>query len=124
MNKEIKRYTCPCCGYMVFSEPPGSYEICPICFWEDDNIQLSDFNMAGGANKVSLLEGQKNYEKFGAVEERLIRYVRKPTNMDIKDKTWRKINEKKDIIDTLEPSGDYKLTQPEDFIKPYYWKKR
>ncbi|WP_241494482.1 CPCC family cysteine-rich protein [Pseudomonas asplenii] len=29
-------FTCPCCGYAVFEEPPGSHDICPICFWEDD----------------------------------------------------------------------------------------
>ncbi len=33
-------YPCPCCGYLVFTEPPGSYTICPICFWEDDISQL------------------------------------------------------------------------------------
>ena len=36
---EIK-YPCPGCGYLVFDEPPGSYEICPICFGEDDLAQL------------------------------------------------------------------------------------
>jgi rubrerythrin len=34
------KYPCPGCGYLVFDEPPGSYEICPICFWEDDLAQL------------------------------------------------------------------------------------
>jgi len=34
-------YPCPCCGYLVFTEPPGSFEICPICFWEDDVSQLA-----------------------------------------------------------------------------------
>ena len=31
---------CPCCGYLVFDEEPGSYSICPICYWEDDAVQL------------------------------------------------------------------------------------
>jgi anaerobic ribonucleoside-triphosphate reductase len=30
------RWPCPCCGYQVFTGPPGSYEICPVCGWEDD----------------------------------------------------------------------------------------
>ncbi|MGW2848911.1 CPCC family cysteine-rich protein, partial [Streptomyces sp. NPDC001274] len=28
------RYPCPCCGHRVLGEMPGSYEICPVCFWE------------------------------------------------------------------------------------------
>ncbi|MBE1878479.1 CPCC family cysteine-rich protein [Myceligenerans pegani] len=34
------RFPRPCCGHLVFDEPPGSYEICGSCFWEDDAIQL------------------------------------------------------------------------------------
>ncbi|NIP43329.1 MAG: hypothetical protein GWN61_14025, partial [candidate division Zixibacteria bacterium] len=33
-------YTCPCCGYRTLDDPPGSYDICGICFWEDDTVQL------------------------------------------------------------------------------------
>jgi hypothetical protein len=28
---DTTRYPCPCCGYLVLDEEPGSYEICPIC---------------------------------------------------------------------------------------------
>jgi hypothetical protein len=31
--------------------PPGSYEICPVCFWDDDLVQLRWPTYAGGANK-------------------------------------------------------------------------
>ncbi|MBA2497402.1 MAG: hypothetical protein H0V33_09975 [Acidimicrobiia bacterium] len=30
------RFPCPCCGHVVFEEEPGSDEICPVCFWQDD----------------------------------------------------------------------------------------
>ncbi|UOX88817.1 hypothetical protein MUY14_45345 [Amycolatopsis sp. FBCC-B4732] len=33
-------YPCPCCGHLAFGEPPGSYGICGVCFWEDDPVQL------------------------------------------------------------------------------------
>jgi hypothetical protein len=36
----------------------GSYDICPICGWEDDVSQLR-FPRMHGANKVSLIEGQR-----------------------------------------------------------------
>ncbi|HEY5908286.1 MAG TPA: CPCC family cysteine-rich protein, partial [Vicinamibacteria bacterium] len=44
------RYPCPCCGYLMFKESPGSHDICKICFWEDDIVQLRDPHFSGGAN--------------------------------------------------------------------------
>lgn len=29
--------TCPCCGYPLLWER-GMYEICPLCWWEDDGL--------------------------------------------------------------------------------------
>lgn len=45
------RFPCPCCGHLVFKDAPGSDEICPVCFWQDDIVQLRwpDFG-GGGAN--------------------------------------------------------------------------
>lgn len=49
------RFACPCCGYLTIAEPPtGSYEICEVCGWEDDNVQAEDPAFRGGANKNSL----------------------------------------------------------------------
>ena len=51
-------YPCPACGFLAFGEPPGSYEICSVCGWEDDHVQLRFPGMAGGANKASLFMHQ------------------------------------------------------------------
>jgi hypothetical protein len=51
-------YPCPSCGFLIFSEPPGSYEICSICGWEDDHVQLANPGLRGGANGGSLKEYQ------------------------------------------------------------------
>lgn len=56
MNEEF--FPCPSCGFLVFGEPPGSYEICDLCGWEDDHVQLANPAMGGGANKKSLFESQ------------------------------------------------------------------
>src|SRR3712207_8061939 len=49
------RVPCPCCGYRTLREPEyGSYDICPVCFWEDDSVQFSDPDYRGGANHESL----------------------------------------------------------------------
>ena len=75
----MKKFKCPCCGYYTFVErPTGTYDICKVCFWEDDPVQLDNPDMGGGANHVSLNEGRKNYLKFGVCEKEMIPHVRKP----------------------------------------------
>ncbi|MEK4967086.1 CPCC family cysteine-rich protein [Cytobacillus sp. FSL R7-0696] len=84
------KYTCPCCGYKTLDEePPGTYDICSICFWEDDGVQYSDPDYEGGANIPSLRQAQKNYVVFGGCEERYIEFVRKPNEKDVKDPNWK-----------------------------------
>ena len=84
------KYTCPCCGYKTLDEePPGTYDICSICFWEDDEVQYDDPEYGGGANIPSLRQAQKNYVLFGACEERHIKFVRKPKENDVKDPSWK-----------------------------------
>ncbi len=71
-------FVCPCCGYKTLSEEtPGSYEICGICFWEDDGVQLDDPDYEGGANHISLRTAQRNFKAFGACEQRSLKHVEK-----------------------------------------------
>lgn len=69
MDKVIKTlsnvfvFKCPVCGQYTFQSGPGSYEICPICGWEDDKAQYKDANLKGGANRFSLKEYKEQYEK-------------------------------------------------------------
>ena len=59
----VLTFKCPVCGKYTFQSGPGSYEICPVCGWEDDKAQYKDPNLKGGANKLSLKEYKKQYEK-------------------------------------------------------------
>ncbi len=71
------KYKCPCCGYYTFDKQPGgTYDICPVCFWEDDGWQLDNPDAEGGANKVSLNQARLNYMEFGACEPDRKEYVR------------------------------------------------
>lgn len=81
------KYFCSCCKYnSLTNKEQGSYEICRICFWEDDPIQYQDKNYAAGANNVSLIQAQENFEKFGACTKEAIKYTQKPTDLDLKKK--------------------------------------
>jgi methionyl-tRNA synthetase len=85
-----EKYSCLCCGYKTFIEKPeGNYDICEVCFWENDPIQLDNPNYKGGANKVSLKEGQKNFLKFGACEKEMIKNVRITNPDEERDKNWK-----------------------------------
>ncbi|QFT89034.1 hypothetical protein FIU87_10285 [Bacillus sp. THAF10] len=81
MRKNI--YFCPCCGYKTLeSKPPGTFEICEICFWEDDDLQFNNHDYAGGANESSLRQYQK-----GFLEGRFIN--RKPSENDERKPNWK-----------------------------------
>jgi len=80
--------TCACCGYQTI-KAKGDYEICPICFWEDDPVQEADPWFEGGANQPSLFQSQINFRAFGAMEQRFIDDVRPVHGRDQKDPNWR-----------------------------------
>jgi hypothetical protein len=104
-------FPCPCCGYVVFKEPPGSFDICPICYWEDDIVQLAFPDLEGGANACSLMDGQRTFARVGACEERCVDVVRSPRANEIRSVGWR----------PLEPQRDRYLhwSVPEDHVR---WK--
>ena len=74
-------YPCPCCGFVTLPER-GGYDICPVCFWEDDGQDEHDADrVRGGPNySLSLTEARRNFTRMGAVEERVLRFVRPPTD--------------------------------------------
>jgi len=70
---------CPCCGYLTICEP-ATYEICPVCFWEDDGQDDPDADeVHGGPNRdLSLTKGRDNFRRIGASHESCVPYVRPP----------------------------------------------
>lgn len=61
---------CDCCDY--FTVPKGSeYEICPICFWEQDALGTSAPDQASGANHgLTLRDARRNFIALGACSGR------------------------------------------------------
>ncbi len=59
-------------------EYTNTFQICPICYWEDDGEQFFNPDSHDGANKVSLNQAKLNYLKYGAILEKYIGKTRKP----------------------------------------------
>lgn len=88
----VEKFTCPCCGYKALDEQFG-WDICPICYWEDDPLQFDEVDLEGGANTVSLRQAQKNFVEFGSCEKNMLGCVRKPDIYDVKDENWKPLCE-------------------------------
>jgi hypothetical protein len=59
---------------------PGSFELCPICWWEDDSVQFEDQDYEGGANEPSLRQARLNFSKHGAIRPEDKMHVRPPND--------------------------------------------
>ena len=72
-------YPCPCCGFVTLDER-GKYDICSVCFWEDDGQDDHDADIVrGGPNgRLSLTEARVNFRAMGACDERCAQFVRDP----------------------------------------------
>jgi len=70
---------CPCCGNLTLGER-GGFDICPVCFWEDDGQDdpHADEVWGGPNGGLSLTEARTNYRRIGASDERALRHVRPP----------------------------------------------
>ena len=55
----MKKNPCPVCGRMILQE----YDICDVCGWENDPVQLANPTLSGGANHESLQEARKAWQK-------------------------------------------------------------
>ncbi|MEU5444565.1 CPCC family cysteine-rich protein [Streptomyces griseofuscus] len=92
---------------------------CPVCFWEDDGVQFRWPAMSGGANKVSLVEAQRNYQDFGACDEHGRRYVRPPADDEPLDPAWRPIDLARDSFEDW--SAEERAPWPDDRLVLCWW---
>lgn len=62
-GEPLGEFPCPCCRFLTLQEPPpGTYEICAMCGWEDDGVQFEDPDYVGGANGTSLNDWGREFE--------------------------------------------------------------
>ena len=61
-----KSYQCPICESFSL-DSYGSYDICPVCDWEDCIGQRHDPDMVIGANWLTLNQAKTNWKEHGVV---------------------------------------------------------
>lgn len=77
----MKKIQCPCCGYYTIDGTDEVIvDICPVCYWQYDEVGHDHPDIAvGGPNKqISLNQARENYKKFGASRKDIKLFVREP----------------------------------------------
>jgi hypothetical protein len=72
-------YRCPCCHQLTL-KARGRFEICPVCWWEDDgqDDRHADELWYGPNRSLSLTDARRNFALTGASDERRRKHVRPP----------------------------------------------
>lgn len=70
---------CPCCGCLTFSGR-GMYDICPVCFWEDEGTyhDRNPDEPSGANHGLTLTVARANYAAIGACSPSMLPHVRPP----------------------------------------------
>ena len=111
-------YPCPVCGYLTFVESPGSYDVCAVCDWEDDALQLEfATTLSGGANAPTLLDAQREFaQAAGRLASRSAGASRPPG----RDPTWRPIDLARDRFPDWGNQASERAPATDECL--YYWR--
>ncbi|MGB3496555.1 MAG: DUF6714 family protein [Elainellaceae cyanobacterium] len=83
------RYACRCCGYLTLpTHPSGTWEICPVCFWED-----APLGKGWISNQISLRQAQRSFIQVGASDQEWLGYVRSPEAAESRAPDWQTLDE-------------------------------
>lgn len=79
-----RMHPCPCCGYRTL-ESRFDYELCPVCWWEDDGAQPWEVS---GPNNQTLLEAQQEFLRDSRPFRRREGKVRAPRRREVREPGW------------------------------------
>jgi hypothetical protein len=66
---------CPCCDYFTLEER-GDWDICPVCYWEDDGSDFVGLDSPSPSNRgLTLRQGRENFQQLGACEPEMVEYA-------------------------------------------------
>ena len=80
-------YHCPCCRYPTLATR-GGYDICAVCYWEDDGQDDHDADrIRGGPNgHLSLTMAITNFALLRACEQAMVSHTRPPNIEEIRNR--------------------------------------
>lgn len=81
----MSKTQCPVCSFLTFdaNEFPGSLKVCPVCSWNDDQLQCENPLEEEGTNSMSLKQAKENYKMFKACHIEYVQKCRAPTAEEI-----------------------------------------
>ena len=78
--------------------------------------------MAGGANRVSLIDAQANFAAVRQSDPGVLPWVRPAGAQDVRDPLWRPVDLAVDTIEDPIPGRDRGTDYPDDHSDLYYWR--
>ena len=117
VNEKMTDLECPrpSCGFLTTgSEYFGSYNICPICGWEDDGVQLANPASGGGANSTSLIECQEEILNEFPIEIQ-------QHGLYNRDPKWRPLNENEKNVAKREREDRHWKNKAVLYYHEAYW---
>lgn len=95
-------HPCPCCGYKTLPGR-GDYDICPVCWWEDEGAEPWEYS---GLNGQTLVEAQQGF----LAQRRPYRLrpgkVRAPKKHEARDPDWRPLELTADLMARVERTNE------------------
>ena len=87
-------YPCPSCGYKTLPGR-GGYDLCPVCWWEDDGGKPWEYS---GPNGRTLVEAQQGYLAARRPYRLRPGKVRSPKRHEARDPDWRPYELTEDLM--------------------------
>ena len=81
-------YACCCCGYHVLDDAPQSFDVCPVCYWQDAGFDWNMYWWNFAENGLSLEDGRRNFEETGVSNRTSTKCVRSPLPDELPRHDW------------------------------------
>lgn len=101
-DRLARMHPCPCCGYKTLPGR-GDYDLCPVCWWEDEGLEPWEFS---GANAQTLVEAQQEYLAESRPYRRRPGKVRPPKRREARDPDWRPFEMTDELVARVQQTNE------------------